>query len=277
MAVSAVLVVNTMSGQKFLKWSFRRVFIQLSGFVDFYEYRNNKCLVNNPLRVPQTDFCEVCEDFDDVTSFFDNSHLNSTEVNFKLQMQSPFVVKTNSSVEHSSMSSVHSFLEDFTSIEQMSLFHPCQYESNWKTKALDHWSLVNMIRRRELKSVFALWENCAESTLKEFRRFYTRPHFLESNVQLTGSNWAFLCSDFDGKRFREIKLFTPLAVVIATNGMLKLKLEASEECREVCSSFTVTLNAGDLLVFSSSFYRLSVLPKCRNGEAIAVGVGGYAD
>jgi len=277
LAISSVLVINTRSGDKFLKWSLRKIVIQFSGLIDFYEYHNSKCFIYNPLEVIGQDSnqCDICEDFNDVKYYFDNGHLNLTETNFNLQMKYPFVVRRTGSEDQGT--SVYSMVEEYVSNKRLSIFHPCQFESNWKSKAVDHWTLMNMIHKHEASSFYLVWENCAEQSLKEFRQFYYRPNFLEPNVQLTGSNWALLCSDFDGKRYRDVELMAPLAVFIVKKGIVKVNLAPHDDCSEMCSAFSMTLKSTDVLVFSSSLYTLSVLPKCRNKELIAVGFGGQAD
>lgn len=280
-AVFIALMVNTEYGWKFLKWSSRMSVLQLNGIIDFYEYHNSKCLINNNFKIEESmvdDWCDVCENFDTVKQLYDNeSGVDFVAFHAYFQMNAPVVVKRDNSKSRYSFDSIFAFLDAYSSNEKFSYYHPCQYQSNWKSKISDHWTLMSSILKQEVTSFYALWENCADIALKEFRQFYERPEFLGPTVQLTGSNWALVCSDFGGKRFKEIKLFTPSAVVFMDSGFLKIKLEPHDNCLEICSTITVGLKPGDVLLFSTDLYRLMVLPSCRNGDTIALGVGAVTD
>lgn len=274
------LLASTKCGLKFLKWASRQAVIQFDGVVDFNEYHNKKCFIANGLK-RDLDYdsyeCDICENFDKLQYFYDNgSHFDVNKINANLRTKSPFVVRQQSFKEQRKIS-VETWIADILSNERLSYFHPCQYQSNWKSKALDHWGLLRMLQRKEVMSYYVLWENCADIALKEFRQYYQRPKFLAPNVQLTGSNWAMICSNFRGRRYREIELFDPLVIVMVQTGLLEVNLEPLSECEDVCSSLSLSLNTADVLVFSSTLYRLTVLPMCKDNETIVTGVGGFAD
>lgn len=266
------IICNTQPGKKFIAWSVRRSVMLVLNQQQFNSFNSGRCLIQNKFRELKFDIeqCELCENMNAIKR---NIAISIDVMEF-INWDIPIIV--NASSDGSAMRLLE-FVHLFLSNEALSLFQPCQFSSNLKTRVSEHRQLLNMFADDKATSFYALWENCAETSLKAFRKFYERPSVLGTNVQLAGSSWTLMCSDYESRSFRNIQTFTPLVVVFVQTGSVEIRLVPEELCADICSTLYTYLASGETLVFSGNLYRVSLRPTCNGGETLVIGVGGYYD
>ena len=272
LVLTSFILYGTQSGQRFFKWSVRNTFTYAFGDIKLKLATESRCLVQNTYRQNKFDdnVCELCEN----TMFEEINTQEMGKINDFLQLEVPLVV-TNS--VNTLEDNLRMFAQSFLSNENLALFHPCQFKSNYKSKIREHRQLLQMVKNGNIKSFYSVWENCAEISYKSFRRFYQRPGVLGNNVQLTGTNWVFICSHFDSQTFRDIETFSQFVTVIVQKGSAEIRLVPIEPCMSVCFTQTTYITRGDTLIFSGLLYHISIRPSCSGEETLLIGVGGFLD
>lgn len=262
----------TKTGKKFLVWSVKKSVMFAFDDEQFRNFYDGKCLLKNTFIRSDVDVdqCELCE-----SSQLGEMNDSATEdlIDF-LHWDIPVVVKDSS---YRSDTDVYKFAHAFLSDRDLAMFHPCQFKSNIKSKLSEHRQLLQMLSLGRVTSFYALWENCAEMSLKAFRQFYSRPSFLGNNIQLTGTNWAFVCLDYVSRRFKDIETFSQLVVMFVQKGTAEVRLSPAQMCADICSTISTTLVSGDTLLFSGTLYSLSIRSECHGAETVVIGVGGNFD
>ena len=262
---------------KWFSWMFRITSIKLLSRIDWTQIRNTRCLVANPTiptRVFDLTDCDQCENIDGVM------HVNQIDgSNFMtlLKQDIPVVVTQTGKDTPQTFESVVEFVDLFLSVDDLGLYEPCGFASNLKRKVDDHRQLLQLINTGDVLSFYAHWENCAEISYKSFRRFYERPEFLPANIQLTESNWAMICSHYQGKRPKSIERHSPLYIMMVLKGHVDIKISPWSICNTTCSEITERLYAGGVLLLTDTLWQLEYTPSCKDGDTIVIGINGYFD
>ncbi|XP_060591909.1 uncharacterized protein LOC132746709 [Ruditapes philippinarum] len=270
--LTLVIVYETEKGQCFLKWCLRKTLIHALGDTELKRATESRCLVQNMYKKNYFDdnICELCEN----NSFEEINTNVEDDISDSMHLEVPLVI--NNSVK-SFENSLRAFAQLFLLNEKLELFQPCQFKSNIKSKVREHRQLLQLVSSGKIKSFYSLWENCADISYKAFRQFYERPTILGNNVQLTGTNWAFMCSDFESKMFRNIETFSQIVTLLVQKGSVEIRLVPIEGCLNICSTLTTYISSRDMLVFSGNLYSLYIRPSCYSEEILLIGVGGYID
>ena len=275
----SVMHCSSSTFKKFMKWSERKVAIKIMDIFQMSDIHNNRCILKNSYLKNQRivmDECEMCENIDMfvVYNITEESNIIS-EINQDIHNEVPIVVQSHLNQPDQDDLLVSDIVAQIGYLKSVYVYKQCQYQSNFKARFSELPHLMNYIASGGKIPFYAFWENCANQAIKEFRVFYQRPSFLGGHVQLTGSNWMYMCRDFTGKIYRQVELFSPVVMVMVQAGEVAVKLKAAEECVEMCDGLERTLINGDTLIFSSNIYSLFYKPVCNNSETIVVGVGGY--
>ena len=263
---------------KFVNWGFRRTSIKLVTKLDWFKYRNQKCYISNPakhVRQLEVEDCEQCETINRVTVINDTYGSDFMKL---VKQDIPVALPNSVADEVKAYENVTDFVDLFLSIDDFALYEPCGFASNLKRKVDDHRHLLQLIASHDVGSFYTHWENCADVSYKSFRRFYGRPKFLPPNIQLTDSNWAMLCSDYDGRTLKQIEVISPLFIMMVVKGHAEITLSPRVICKGYCSDeIRKTLHEGTVLLLTDSFWLLKYTPSCKDDETILIGINGYFD
>ena len=262
---------------QFISWSFRRSTIKMVSKMDWYKYRNQKCFVPNPskyVRAFQQEDCEQCETITDVIFLNDIDGMNFMRF---VKQDIPVAIDYSEASNFKVFDNVTEFVDLFLSIDTLAEYEPCGFASNLKAKVDDHRQLLNLIDSHDVKSFYAHWENCADTSFKAFRQFYERPGFLPPNIQLTDSNWAMLCSDYNGRTVKSVDLTSPLFIMMVMKGEMEITLSPREICQGYCSQIKKMLQEGQVLLLTDYLWRLHYKPSCHDNETILIGMNGHFD
>ncbi|KAL4228533.1 hypothetical protein ACF0H5_011583 [Mactra antiquata] len=286
-SVGTFLLMQTSSGRKFLAWSYRTTLITTLTQRQIEYIYSSKCLIRNNYltNTIDADICELCETVDKFETVSRNTDILMNLVHLDV----PVIYYTGETDDDDSSNddgdndddsnnmTVGNFVEQFLYIEELALFHPCQFSSNLKYKVTEHRDLLLKIHHKVFTSYYALWENCAQDALRAFRLFYNRPEFLDNSIQMTGSNWALICENFIGKRLKKMELYAPLEIILVVRGTVHVHLIPTNGCNETCTSLSHDLTDGETAIFTSTLHDLYIRPDCSKAETLVFGIGAYFD
>lgn len=270
-------ILKTGYFDKLISWSFRRTTIKLFHKLDWFQYRNQRCFLQNPSKrtaIFDIEDCEQCENMNKVN--FINDTLGSHFMKL-VKQDYPVVLSETGLAVSETFESVVDFVDLFLSVDDLSIYEPCRFASNVKRKVYDHRQLLQLISSGDVTSFYAHWENCAEISFKSFRRFYVRPEVLPANIQLTNANWVMLCSDYQGNTPKLIDFNSPLFVMLVLKGRVEINISPRAICNKKCPEIIETLHKGNILLLTDALWRLKYIPFCPNNETILIGINGYFD
>ncbi|XP_045156844.1 uncharacterized protein LOC123523208 [Mercenaria mercenaria] len=185
-------------------------------------------------------------------------------------------------VQHSGQAPDKVDIEDIIKLyldnDVMRLFTSCNFESNVKVKKKDHRTFLEGIRSKDISQYYAHWENCFKEAAKLFRSVYKRPEFLPFSVELTASNWIFLCSNYTENKNLSFQLpyEEQIIVLVQLSGNLDISLRPREPCGEDCKSIHASIPEGGALFVTDFFYDIEYA-RCNQENSITVGLGGKLD
>ncbi|KAL3882628.1 hypothetical protein ACJMK2_028952 [Sinanodonta woodiana] len=257
-------------------WLIRHLLISALPYWNWPSYYDARCLVENPKYTTfslSVQDCEMCEDYSSIQRLPISEKM---QVGSYLTHELPLIISNGSfNVLRKNISNVREFAREVMMDDGHSLYNPCGFSSNLRGRSKEQYTLMNMIKSEQFSSKFyAHWENCDTLAAKEFRLFYSRPPSLPAMLQLDGSNWVMLCSDFDGTVPRRIQLYSSVTIVMVIKGNMKLMLIPKYTCQHSCNNVTQTMKDNDLLLITDFVWDLYYIPNCSQDETIVFGVGG---
>jgi len=241
-------------------------------FWDWTELYSENCLLDNPFYSNEEVYvfdCKVCEDVYDV------DYLNRTspeEISqFYMQRNIPVIIR-DAMFDWSVMQDSFNILnltEGFYDLKE----EVCMFQSNLGVE--NHHKLFKKLLNQDLKKWYAHWENCEKSTQKFIRKFYTRPYFMPSLVQMTEANWILMSSGYIGKKFKRLDVMSTITVmwIAQIRGYNNIQLQPKDPCHNMCNVLEDTIEEGEIILFSPTVWNFSYIPG-EGTENLAIAVGG---
>ncbi|KAK3593888.1 hypothetical protein CHS0354_011491 [Potamilus streckersoni] len=257
---TVVLIKCGISGG-YENWLTRNLLISVLPYWNWPSIYDSRCLMDNPKYTTfslSVQDCEMCEDYSSIQRL---AIFEKIQVGSYLTHELPLIISNGSlNVLRKNISSVREFAKEVMMHDILSIYHPCGFSSN--------------LREQLSSKFYAHWENCAPLAAKEFRLFYSRPPFLPAMLQLDGSNWVMLCSDFDGTVPKRIQIYSSVTMFMVIKGNMKIALTPKYTCKHSCRNVTQTLENNDLFLITDFVWDMYYIPNCSQDETIVFGVGG---
>ncbi|XP_052279393.1 uncharacterized protein LOC127877494 [Dreissena polymorpha] len=258
--------------------SWRKSLIKVLPVFDWASLHSVQCLIHNPLskngmRELQLKNCEVCTNIRKVSVLED--HTAGELIDQFIDRDEPVLVHRVASLQPSI--SVQELTELFVDNDLMSIYTGCEFESNLPSHEVrNQRALLMGIRDGRIYSYYARWRNCFAEAAKLFRQVYRRPEYIPASVELSPSNWVFICSEFTDRRTLEMPVQDEFMVLAQLLGSMELALTPREPCKGNCTQIKATLNQGDTLLLTDFFYDLEYIT-CTSDTSITVGLVGKID
>ncbi|CAC5404781.1 unnamed protein product [Mytilus coruscus] len=249
--------------------------IQFYPLYEWMQIHNNDCLVKNPLFVDQyltEEDCQLCSDITDVKRISD-----LTEVQFVAEF-----MKTGQHVIVKD--GMRDWLESMTSLtigkikdiyqKDPAFFdsEPCDLSTNLPYQDVDEF----MEEEHKIKQGYYIsWTNCVKQTAKAMRRFYKRPYFLPSSVEMFEQNFIYFSKKYKHKEIVEFKTETAIIILLQLKGRSTFNLFPEDLCNTSCIPIQDTLNEGQILIAMNTHKVWTLDIQGTDGEEnIAIGIEG---
>lgn len=91
--------------------------------------------------------------------------------------------------------------------------------------------------------------------MKASRMMIRKPYFYPLNIQAPSSSWLLMSQNY--KNYQNDLKLIGLIIVTQSRGSIRITLRARPECVELCKDLTMSLYAGESLVFLSHMWTFS--------------------
>ncbi|CAG7730807.1 unnamed protein product [Allacma fusca] len=136
----------------------------------------------------------------------------------------------------------------------------CNLATNLRGAYGDFTRVVKQLYNVHTNQWFLHWENCQKDGAKAARQFYRRPYFISNSLDLTGSNWVLMSSDFRGRVYKKIDPSETLMMLYQIRGFNHIRLSPRDACRDNCPELLTTLNEGEILVVENLLWIMEYIP-----------------
>lgn len=107
---------------------------------------------------------------------------------------------------------------------------------------------------------FIAFRFCDFVAVKGSRRLWSKPDFLPMHFKPFSTSWIMMSDQYRSATPKSV-LVKGIVMVTQLSGTIEIIVEPKEEkCEVHCQMFEVTLNAGDIFVFSSDVWTFSYWP-----------------
>ncbi|XP_035217349.1 uncharacterized protein LOC118190703, partial [Stegodyphus dumicola] len=241
---------------------------------DWTDLYSETCLLDNPFYSDEQIFitdCQACEDeyqidYVNGTSSEEISHLY-------IQRNIPVIVR-DAMLDWPVMKDSFTILNLTEGFLQMKE-DVCMFQTNLRVD--NHRKVFKKLLNEDLQKWYAHWENCQKANQKFLRKFYARPYFIPSVVQMTESNWILMSSNYIGRKFKNIDALPSITImwVAQVRGYNSIRLEPKKPCHKICNILEDTVEEGEIVLFSPAVWNFSYLPG-EGTENLAIAAGGFS-